>query len=166
MGVVVFIVRLKWNINSYSYVIFSHIGSRRIKAHRLVLSAASDYFAAMFTSPVLEATQEEVAMRDMDADALHTLVNYCYTGVYCLLVDSYRNNCLPEWFWTHTWCVNKYPNYILMYHKSNYHVQVIYSCIKICCWSLTSGVCLKCVHCFLVNRCTATWMNTLYCVQT
>ncbi|XP_042205918.1 kelch-like protein 1 [Homarus americanus] len=55
-------------------------GSRRIRAHRLVLSAASDYFAVMFTSPVLEATQEEVAMRDMDSDALLTLVNYCYTG--------------------------------------------------------------------------------------
>lgn len=45
-----------------------------------MLSAASDYFAAMFTSPVLEATQEEVALRDMDSDALLTLVNYCYTG--------------------------------------------------------------------------------------
>lgn len=55
-------------------------GSRRIRAHRLVLSAASDYFAAMFTSPVLEATQEEVVMRDMDSDALQTLINYCYTG--------------------------------------------------------------------------------------
>ncbi|XP_071540129.1 kelch-like protein 5 isoform X2 [Panulirus ornatus] len=63
-------------------------GNRRIKAHRLVLSAASDYFAAMFTSPVLEATQEEVAMRDMDSDALLTLVNYCYTGTLELHEDT------------------------------------------------------------------------------
>ncbi|XP_063857552.1 kelch-like protein 5 isoform X4 [Scylla paramamosain] len=63
-------------------------GSRRIKAHRLVLSAASDYFAAMFTSPVLEATQEEVALRDMDSDALLTLINYCYTGTLELHEDT------------------------------------------------------------------------------
>lgn len=63
-------------------------GNRRIKAHRLVLSAASDYFAAMFTSPVLEATQEEVALRDMDSDALLTLVNYCYTGSLELHEDT------------------------------------------------------------------------------
>ncbi|XP_042233010.1 kelch-like protein 5 isoform X2 [Homarus americanus] len=63
-------------------------GSRRIRAHRLVLSAASDYFAVMFTSPVLEATQEEVAMRDMDSDALLTLVNYCYTGTLELHEDT------------------------------------------------------------------------------
>ncbi|XP_069941276.1 kelch-like protein 5 isoform X2 [Cherax quadricarinatus] len=63
-------------------------GNRRIRAHRLVLSAASDYFAAMFTSPVLEATQEEVAMRDMDSDALLILVNYCYTGTLELHEDT------------------------------------------------------------------------------
>ncbi|XP_042868768.1 kelch-like protein 5 isoform X2 [Penaeus japonicus] len=63
-------------------------GSRRIRAHRLVLSAASDYFAAMFTSPVLEATQEEVVMRDMDSDALQTLINYCYTGTLELHEDT------------------------------------------------------------------------------
>ncbi|KAK3881543.1 hypothetical protein Pcinc_014015 [Petrolisthes cinctipes] len=63
-------------------------GGRRIRAHRLVLSAASDYFAAMFTSPVLEATQEEVALRDMDAEALLTLVNYCYTGSLELHEDT------------------------------------------------------------------------------
>ncbi|MCL4123292.1 UNVERIFIED_CONTAM: hypothetical protein GTU68_003602 [Idotea baltica] len=45
-------------------------GSRRIKAHRLVLSAASDYFSAMFTSPVLEATQDEIVLRNMDSDGL------------------------------------------------------------------------------------------------
>lgn len=63
-------------------------GNRHIRGHRLVLSAASDYFAAMFTSPVLEATQEEVVMRDMDPDALTTLVHYCYTGSVQLHEDT------------------------------------------------------------------------------
>lgn len=53
---------------------------RRIPAHRLVLAAASDYFAAMFTNDLREASQEEIVMKDVDAEALWVLVNYCYTG--------------------------------------------------------------------------------------
>jgi hypothetical protein len=45
-----------------------------------MLSAASDYFAAMFTSSLREATQEEIEMHDVDPDALWELVRYCYTG--------------------------------------------------------------------------------------
>ena len=55
-------------------------GARRIPAHRIVLSAASDYFAAMFTNDVREATQEEIVMKDVEPDALYSLVQYVYTG--------------------------------------------------------------------------------------
>lgn len=47
---------------------------------RLVLSAASDYFAAMFTNDVREAKQEEIKMEGVDPDALKALVHYAYTG--------------------------------------------------------------------------------------
>ena len=57
-------------------------GARRIPAHRIVLSAASDYFAAMFTNDVREATQEEIVMKDVEPDALYSLVQYVYTGRY------------------------------------------------------------------------------------
>lgn len=40
----------------------------------------SDYFAAMFTSDVREAKQEEVKMEGVDPDALWVLVQYAYTG--------------------------------------------------------------------------------------
>lgn len=55
-------------------------GSRKIAAHRVMLSAASDYFFAMFTSNVREATQEEILMKDVDSDALAALIKYIYTG--------------------------------------------------------------------------------------
>ncbi|KAM9449408.1 kelch-like protein 5 isoform 2-T2 [Clarias gariepinus] len=55
-------------------------GERKIPAHRLVLSSVSDYFAAMFTSDVREAKQEEVKMEGVDPDALWVLVQYAYTG--------------------------------------------------------------------------------------
>nr|XP_061792766.1 kelch-like protein 4 isoform X3 [Nerophis lumbriciformis] len=48
---------------------------------RLVLSAVSDYFAAMFTSDVREAKQEEIKMEGVDPDALTCLVHFAYTGV-------------------------------------------------------------------------------------
>nr|XP_028571274.1 kelch-like protein 4 isoform X1 [Podarcis muralis] len=56
-------------------------GEHRIPAHRLVLSAVSDYFAAMFTNDVREAKQEEIKMEGVDPDALKDLVHYAYTGV-------------------------------------------------------------------------------------
>lgn len=58
-------------------------GQRKIAAHRVVLSAASDYFAAMFMSDVREATQHEIAMKEVDADALAALIDYMYTGIEC-----------------------------------------------------------------------------------
>lgn len=64
------------------------VGSRRIPAHRLVLSATCDYFAAMFTNNVREATEEEIVMKDVDADALWSLVHYCYTGKIELREES------------------------------------------------------------------------------
>ena len=59
-------------------------GARKIPAHRVVLSAASDYFFAMFTSNVREATQEEIFMKDVDPDALAALIKYIYTGIHAM----------------------------------------------------------------------------------
>ncbi|KAF7656589.1 hypothetical protein LDENG_00039120 [Lucifuga dentata] len=56
-------------------------GDHKIPAHRLVLSAVSDYFAAMFTSDVREAKQEEIKMEGVDPEALRSLVHFAYTGV-------------------------------------------------------------------------------------
>lgn len=46
----------------------------------MVLSAASDYFATMFTNDVLKAKEEEVRMEGVDPNALNSLVQYAYTG--------------------------------------------------------------------------------------
>lgn len=54
---------------------------------RLVLSAVSDYFAAMFTNDVLEARQEEVKMEGVDPNALNSLVQYAYTGKLSLWIN-------------------------------------------------------------------------------
>lgn len=60
-------------------------------SRRLVLSSVSDYFAAMFTSDVREAKQEEVKMEGVDPDALWVLVQYAYTGTETLVYRDIRS---------------------------------------------------------------------------
>uniref|UniRef100_A0A4W3HZ07 Kelch like family member 1 n=1 Tax=Callorhinchus milii TaxID=7868 RepID=A0A4W3HZ07_CALMI len=66
-------------------------GNRKIPAHRLVLSAVSDYFAAMFTSDVCEAKQEEIKMEGIDPKALWDLVQFAYTGCLELKEETIEN---------------------------------------------------------------------------
>ncbi|XP_071650413.1 kelch-like protein 5 [Temnothorax longispinosus] len=63
-------------------------GNKRVPAHRLVLSAGSEYFATMFTSSLRESAQNEIELMDVDGDALWALVLYCYTGCIELHEDS------------------------------------------------------------------------------
>ena len=65
------------------------VGAKKIPAHRIVLSAASDYFAAMFTNDVKEATQEEIKMKDVDPESLAALIQYMYTGEIILIQYMY-----------------------------------------------------------------------------
>ncbi|XP_044757483.1 kelch-like protein 5 [Coccinella septempunctata] len=53
---------------------------KRVQAHRLVLSAASEYFALMFTGNLREAAQTEITLGEVNGDILQSVVNYCYSG--------------------------------------------------------------------------------------
>ncbi|CAH8515262.1 unnamed protein product [Heterobilharzia americana] len=52
----------------------------RIPAHRVILAAASDYFAAMFGNELKEASEQEIWIHDVEPHSLKTLINYIYTG--------------------------------------------------------------------------------------
>ena len=56
------------------------VGAREIYAHRVVLSACSNYFCAMFTNSMMESQQGTVALSDLDEDAVEALVNFAYTS--------------------------------------------------------------------------------------
>ncbi|XP_014251067.1 kelch-like protein 5 isoform X2 [Cimex lectularius] len=63
-------------------------GDTKIGAHRIVLSSASDYFSAMFTSDLIESRSTEVELHSVCGSALNELVRYCYTGKVELREDS------------------------------------------------------------------------------
>lgn len=56
------------------------VGSKKIYAHRIVLSACSPYFHAMFTGELQESRQREVIIRDIDEAAMDLLVDFAYTS--------------------------------------------------------------------------------------
>ena len=56
------------------------VGTRGIYAHRVVLSACSNYFCAMFTNSMMESQQESVTLTDLDEGAVEALVNFAYTS--------------------------------------------------------------------------------------
>ncbi|XP_033098925.1 kelch-like protein 5 [Anneissia japonica] len=60
----------------------------RIPAHRLVLSSVSDYFGAMFTHDVREATEVEIELHNLDPNALKACIHYIYTGRTNLREDN------------------------------------------------------------------------------
>jgi len=55
-------------------------GEQTFPCHRLLLAAASDYFAAMFTSGLVEQHQDTITIQGVEPSALCTLLEYCYTG--------------------------------------------------------------------------------------
>lgn len=56
------------------------LGTKKIYAHRVVLSACSNYFYAMFTNSMLESKQDTVSLTDLDGTAVNDLVEFTYTA--------------------------------------------------------------------------------------
>jgi hypothetical protein len=52
----------------------------QFEAHRVVLSASSAFFRAMFTGSMDESRQRVVIIRDMPGPVLGQLIDYCYTS--------------------------------------------------------------------------------------
>lgn len=68
--------------------IILRVGCREISAHRLVLSACSQYFCAMFTNQMLESKQEYVTLSDIDENSVEEIVNFAYTGEISIHEDN------------------------------------------------------------------------------
>ncbi|XP_033632334.1 kelch-like protein diablo [Asterias rubens] len=67
------------------------VGGQVIVGHRVVLAAFSRYFYAMFTGDMLEASQSEVVMKQVDARSVEMLVEYAYTGILEIHIDTVQS---------------------------------------------------------------------------
>ncbi|XP_078663522.1 kelch-like protein diablo isoform X3 [Branchiostoma floridae x Branchiostoma belcheri] len=67
------------------------VEGRRFPCHRLVLSAASPYFRAMFTSDMAESRQETVLLQGLDADVFEEILSYIYSGTLQVSLDSVQH---------------------------------------------------------------------------
>lgn len=62
-----------------------------IPCHKLVLSAFSSYFLAMFSSNLTENKTNQVYMPNTDFATLNSIINYAYTGSIDLNVNNVQN---------------------------------------------------------------------------
>ncbi|XP_078602575.1 kelch repeat and BTB domain-containing protein 8-like isoform X1 [Branchiostoma floridae x Branchiostoma japonicum] len=64
------------------------VEDRRFPCHRLVLSAASPYFRAMFTSGMAESRKETVVLQGLDAGMFEEILSYIFTGTVRMSLDK------------------------------------------------------------------------------
>ena len=57
-----------------------HFSDHFLPVPRVILSACSPYFRAMFTGELAESRATEVTIRDVDEQAMEQLVEFCYTA--------------------------------------------------------------------------------------
>jgi speckle-type POZ protein len=57
-----------------------NIGGREFPAHKVILSARSKYFAAMFKHPTKEQSTNQVNIEDIEPEVFQELLRFIYTG--------------------------------------------------------------------------------------
>lgn len=75
------------------------VGQRKIFAHRVILSACSPYFHAMFTGELAESRQTEVTIRDIDENAMELLIDFCYTSAITVEESNVQVRGRDVWQW-------------------------------------------------------------------
>ncbi|XP_057315214.1 kelch-like protein 17 [Hydractinia symbiolongicarpus] len=64
------------------------VGPKCFRAHKVVLSSASPYFHAMFTTGLREGSAEEVELHGVDPDSVAILLDFIYTSKIKILEEN------------------------------------------------------------------------------
>lgn len=67
------------------------IGCETFIAHRVVVASISPYLRAMFTCGMKESSQDEIELRDIEPQAMSSLINYAYTGEVLVTIDNVQD---------------------------------------------------------------------------
>ena len=89
-------------------------------AHRVVLSAASEYFNGMFCNNMAECQLKEVPLFGVSASTLRTIVEFAYTSE----VDNYCSIITCGKFWTF------YPS--ILNSAKDVPIYLAYVCLSVC----------------------------------
>lgn len=57
-----------------------YVGTKEIKAHKLLLASSIPYFYSMFTHDLIESKQEKITLKDMDPESVESIIGFVYTS--------------------------------------------------------------------------------------
>ncbi|KAL9922400.1 kelch-like protein 25 [Glossina fuscipes fuscipes] len=83
------------------------VGGETIYAHRLVLTIASPYFAALFKNDTKEKATGLVKLVDNDVSAVKTIVEYIYSGELPLTEENVQSICTTSDYLQIEWVKSK-----------------------------------------------------------
>lgn len=64
------------------------VGEKEFCAHRVILSACSDYFCAMFTGNMEESQKSVVELQGLDSDTMEFILDFVYTESIRVSVEN------------------------------------------------------------------------------
>ena len=65
------------------------VGERlEFKVYKTIMVASSDYFRAMLMGGMRESKEEKAELKGLTSDGLEAMINYAYTGSFCVTVDN------------------------------------------------------------------------------
>ena len=67
------------------------IATHTFIAHRVVVASVSPYLRAMFTCGMKESSQEVIELRDIEPQAMASLIDYAYTGEVMVTIDNVQD---------------------------------------------------------------------------
>ncbi|XP_055920705.1 kelch-like protein 5 [Eupeodes corollae] len=75
----------------FDIVLIAGIDNFRTRAHRIVLSASSDYFLAMFRSNLKESESDEIQLESLDGPTMKLILGFMYSASIDLSSDNVEN---------------------------------------------------------------------------
>ncbi|KAL3852105.1 hypothetical protein ACJMK2_015791 [Sinanodonta woodiana] len=102
------------------------VGDTGFKAHRSVLSEASDYFAAMFTVDMKEKEQPEIELKEMSPKGFTAILEYFYHGILTLEPQNIEDILEAARFFHVDWIIEMCSDFLVRHLSWNDYSKVMY----------------------------------------